>query len=92
MTYAGWNYCEINHEGSTAADAAQRLELEAWENRTLTAEEFEARVRAPWTEHEREDFDNLVRWFRRRYPTVGDRLRAMRHRMLQLRRRTRPGT
>jgi hypothetical protein len=68
--------------------AEQRAELEAWENRALTPAEFEARVRAPWTEHEREDFTALVRWFRTRYPTAGERLRAMRHRMMQLRRRT----
>jgi hypothetical protein len=64
----------------------QRAEIEAWENRALTPEEFEARVRAPWSDREREDFDQLVRWFRTRYPTAGDRLRAIRHRMLQLRR------
>jgi hypothetical protein len=31
---------------------AARAELEAWENRRLSAEEFEARVRAPWTDRE----------------------------------------
>jgi hypothetical protein len=66
------------------------LELEAWENRRLSAEEFEARVRAPWTDREREDFDDLVRWFRKRYPTAGERLRAMRNRMVQLRRYRKP--
>jgi hypothetical protein len=66
---------------------AQRAEIEAWENTALGPEDFEARVRAPWTDHEREDFDALVRWFRKRYPTAGERLRAIRHRMVQLRRR-----
>jgi hypothetical protein len=63
-----------------------RAELEAWEERALTAEEFAARVAAPWTEHEREDFDALVTWFNRRYPTPADRLRATRRLMAQLRR------
>ncbi len=67
--------------------AAQRAEIEAWENTALSPEAFEARVSAPWTAHEREDFDGLVRWFRTRYPTAGDRLRAIRHRMVQLRQR-----
>lgn len=69
----------------------QRAEIEAWENTPLGLEDFEARVRAPWTDREREDFDDLVRWFRRRYPTAGERLRAIRHRMVQLRRRTHLG-
>jgi hypothetical protein len=63
---------------------ADRAELEAWENRRLSPEEFEARVRAPWTDHEREDFDNLVRWFNRRYPTPLQRLAATRHLVAQL--------
>jgi len=46
--------------------AAQRAEIDAWENTPLSPEEFEARVRAPWTDREREDFDDLVRWFRAR--------------------------
>jgi hypothetical protein len=54
----------------------QRAELEAWENRTLTPDEFAARAAAPWTEREREDFEALCAWFARRYPTPLDRLRA----------------
>jgi len=65
-----------------------RAEMDAWENTPLTAEAFEARVRAPWTDHEREDFDELVAWFCRRYPTAELRMRAIRRRMLQLRQRT----
>lgn len=67
--------------------AEQRAELEAWEERRLSPEEFEARVRAPWTDEERDDFDALVRWFNRRYPTPTERLAATRHLMAQLRRR-----
>jgi len=61
----------------------QLAELEEWENRRLSLEEFEARVNAPWTEQESEDFEALVTWFNRRYPTAGDRLRATRHLMAQ---------
>jgi len=67
---------------------ALRAELAAWENTALGPAEFEARVQAPWTAREQEDFADLVRWFRTRYPTAGARLRAIRHRMAQLRRRT----
>jgi hypothetical protein len=66
----------------------QRAEIDAWENTPLSAEEFAARVRAPWTDREREDFDQLVSWFQRRYPTAGERMRAIRRRVLQLRQRT----
>ncbi len=64
---------------------AQRAELDASEERVLSPAEFEARVAAPWTAQELEDFDGLVGWFRRRYPTAGARLEAIRRRMLQLR-------
>lgn len=67
--------------------AAQRAEIEAEERRALGASDFDARVRAPWTDREREDFDGLVRWFRKRYPTPLERLRAMRNRMVQVRQR-----
>jgi hypothetical protein len=68
-----------------ALTSGQRAELEAWEDRTLSPEEFEARVRAPWTDEERADFDGLVRWFNRRYPTPAARLAATRHLMAQIR-------
>ena len=64
-----------------------REEVVAWENRTLSVEEFQARSTTPMSDHEREDFEGLVRWFTRRYPTAGDRMRAIRHRMQQLRAR-----
>ncbi len=59
--------------------AEQRAELEAWENRRLSAEEFQTRVRAPWSEREREDFTTLTSWFTNRYPTPASRLHAIRH-------------
>lgn len=64
----------------------QRAELAASEERALPLDEFEARVQAPWTEQELEDFEGMVRWFRRRYPTAGARLAAIRNRMAQLER------
>ncbi len=64
----------------------QRAELDAWEQRTLSPEEFDVRVRAPWTAQELEDFDHLVAWFNRRYPTAGERLRAQRELHAQWRR------
>jgi hypothetical protein len=54
----------------------QRAELEAWEDRRLAPEEFAARVAAPRTDRQREDFEALVAWFNRRYPTPLERLRA----------------
>jgi len=68
--------------------AQQRAELEDWEDRVLSPAEFEARVRAPWTDEERADFDGLVRWFNRRYPTPAERLAATRHLMAQIRKST----
>jgi len=70
---------------SPALTPEQRAELEAWEDRALSPEEFEARVRAPWTDEERADFDDLVRWFNRRYPTPTERLASTRHLMAQIR-------
>jgi hypothetical protein len=58
---------------------AQRAELEAREERMLSSAEFAARIAAPWTDVEREDFAALVAWFNRRYPTPLERLRATRH-------------
>jgi hypothetical protein len=63
---------------------AQQAALAAEEERPLSAAAFEARVRVPWSAQEGEDFDRLVRWFRRRYPTAGARLAMIRRRMQQL--------
>ena len=46
--------------------------------RHLSVEEFEAYVHAPMTEQERENILESIRWFRRRYPTAGERLAATR--------------
>ena len=46
--------------------------------RRLSAEEFNAYVNAPMTEEEREQIVAAVAWFKRRYPTPGQRLEAAR--------------
>jgi hypothetical protein len=65
----------------------QRAALEREEARVLTPAEFDARIAVPVSRYERESVEDLTRWFMRRYPTAGDRLRAMRRRMQQLRQR-----
>jgi len=42
--------------------------------RQLSREEVEAALRIPISETEREEVLELIRWFRRRYPTAEDRL------------------
>jgi hypothetical protein len=49
-------------------------EIRRISERRLTAEEFDAYVRAPMSDREREDFFALVDWFCARYPTPAARL------------------
>jgi hypothetical protein len=53
-------------------------ELRAFAERRLSREEFEAYVRAPVTDFEREQRQELIDWFRRRYPTPAERLAYVR--------------
>ena len=46
--------------------------------RRLSAEEFDAYVRAPMSDAEREEILASVAWFMKRYPTPGERLAAAR--------------
>lgn len=46
--------------------------------RELSLEEFDAYIHAPMTEEEREDILQSIAWFRKRYPTAGERLAAAR--------------
>ncbi len=46
--------------------------------RRLSAEEFDAYVNAPMSEAERREILESVTWFKRRYPTPGERLEAAR--------------
>jgi hypothetical protein len=50
-------------------------------NRRLSAEEFEAWVRAPTSEEERAEILSLVAWFTRCYPTARERLASARRGM-----------
>jgi hypothetical protein len=61
--------------------------LRATIDRRIDAEEFERRVSAPLTPEELEANTELIRWFRRRYPTVKERLEYARHMYVQM---TRP--
>ena len=49
-------------------------ELREFSERRLSPEEFDAYVRAPVTDFEREQRDELLSWFLRRYPTPAERL------------------
>jgi hypothetical protein len=46
--------------------------------RRLTLAEFDAWVKAPWTDMALEDAVGLIAWFMRRYPTPAARLQAAR--------------
>ncbi len=52
--------------------------LAAEVNRVLTADEARRYLEAPVTAEEREAVLELVRWFRRRYPTPAERLAYVR--------------
>jgi hypothetical protein len=47
-------------------------------DRQLSAEEFEAYVRAPMSDAERQEILDSVAWFMKRYPTAGERLASAR--------------
>ena len=53
---------------------AARERLSALAERRLTPEEMRAALAVPLGEAEREETLSLIRWFRRRYPTPGERL------------------
>ncbi len=52
----------------------QREFIRALVERRLTAEEFQAYVDSPMDDREREETEDLIRWFRRRYATPRERL------------------
>ena len=47
-------------------------------DRRLTVEELDAYVSAPWAPGEKEELLGLIAWFRKRYPTPGERLASAR--------------
>jgi hypothetical protein len=56
------------------AGAATRARLRELYERPLSPEEYLARLAIPISDEERQETLELVRWFRRRYPTPGERL------------------
>jgi hypothetical protein len=62
----------------TADRGGRRAALEAEQQRTLSAEEANTYLTAPVSAAERAEAVELVRWFRRRYPTGADRLAYVR--------------
>jgi hypothetical protein len=61
-----------------APDPETLAEIRALSERRLSAEEFEAYVRAPMSEAERNEILEQIAWFMRRYPTPAERLAAAR--------------
>lgn len=59
-------------------DAEALARVHALAERRLSPEEFEAYVRAPMSDAEREEILASVAWFMKRYPTPGERLAAAR--------------
>jgi len=57
-------------------NAEQLARVRALAERRLSSDELDAYVNAPWTDEEREAARDLIAWFRRRYPTPLERLRA----------------
>jgi hypothetical protein len=49
-------------------------EIRRLAERRLSAEEFDAYVRAPMSDEERREINELIDWFVRRYPTPAARL------------------
>jgi hypothetical protein len=57
-----------------SADAKVRAKLRALAEQPLPPEEWAARAAIPIGPDELRQSRELIRWFRRRYPTVGERL------------------
>ncbi len=55
-----------------------RKRLAALAERRLTPDEVREALAIPLTDSEREESLSLIRWFRRRYPTAGERLAYVR--------------
>lgn len=58
--------------GEKSAEIARRLR--GISERRLSAAEVEAALRVPLSKEEEEGIIELIQWFRRRYPTAGERL------------------
>ena len=55
-----------------------RSRLSALAERELTADEVREALSTPLSDAERTESLSLIRWFRRRYPTAGERLAYVR--------------
>jgi len=68
----------IQPEPLRPADEATRARLRALAEQPLSLDEWNARLAVPITDEEHENTMELVRWFRRRYPTPDERLAYVR--------------
>ena len=58
--------------------AALRARIAAIANRELPLDEWRARIDAQISKDERDETRELIRWFKRRYPSAADRLAYVR--------------
>ena len=65
-------------KGTAPVDPATRERVRALSERRLSPEEVRAALAVPLGEDEEDESRSLIRWFRRRYPTPGDRLAYIR--------------
>ena len=65
-------------KGEAPVDRATLERVRALSERQLSPEEVRAALAVPLGEAEEEESRSLIRWFRRRYPTPGDRLAYVR--------------
>ena len=65
-------------DGIRPASPETRARLKALAEQPLPLDEWRRRLAVPLSPEEIEHTQALVRWFRRRYPTVGDRLAYVR--------------
>jgi len=65
-------------DGLRPASPEARARLKALAEQPLPLDEWHRRLAIPLSRDEIEHTQELVRWFRRRYPTVGERLAYVR--------------
>lgn len=63
---------------ATTSDSGALARVRMLSERQLSPEEVRAALSVPLGEAEEEESRSLIRWFRRRYPTPGDRLAYVR--------------
>jgi hypothetical protein len=63
---------------ATPPTATALAHIRELSERVLSADEVRAALAVPLGEAEEEDARSLIRWFRRRYPTPGERLSYVR--------------